>query len=89
MSVHPINKRYIYKDGHLIDTKHNLKNKVGKNVYIYDSENDELLEIPSEDLNIYIAGLPKDTRHWIEMTDIPIVRKAVVILMPRSKYALF
>lgn len=82
-----INKRYKYIDGYLIDTKYSLKTRVDSYIYIYDSEKDILFKLKAEEINNYIDSLSPDTRHWLQILDIKLIKEKVLGLMPRLRYA--
>ncbi|MFC1620967.1 hypothetical protein ACFL2G_01555 [Candidatus Omnitrophota bacterium] len=83
-----LNKRHRYMNGFLIDTKYDLKIAIGDYINVYDSEKDILFRLASGDINNYIASLPPDNRHWIQLLDIKLVKDAALKLMPRLKYGL-
>ena len=86
-----INKRHVYEDGYLIDTKYNTKAEVNDYINVYDSGNDRLLTLNVEEINSYIDSLPPENRHWIMLSDNRLIRFArtlVLKLMPRLEYAL-
>lgn len=88
LEVLPINKRFRYEDGFLIDTKHNIKAEISDHIYVYDSENDVFFRLAAKDINKYIGSLPLDIRHWIQLVDVPLIRNLSLKLMPRLRYAL-
>ncbi len=88
LKISTINKRFIYSDSKLIDTKYNTSYNVKNFIYVYDSLNNKVLKIEKEDINKYIASLPKDNRHWIQLLDKDsFITKVVLYLMPRLQYA--
>jgi len=84
----PINKRFRYADGYLIDTKYNSRTKVDGYINVYDSEKAELFRVSAESINDYIESLPYDRRHWVQFLDNRYVKEAVLKLMPRLRYAI-
>jgi hypothetical protein len=86
--VTPINKRFVYKEGKLFDMKYGTARSVDGYINVYDSEKGVLIKVGAGDINAYIASLPADRRHWIELVDVPIARDMALRLMPRLKYAL-
>jgi hypothetical protein len=85
-----INKRHVYEDGYLIDTKNNTKAEVNDYINVYDSENDRLFTLNVVEINSYIDSLPPENRHWIMLSDnrlISFVKTLVIKLMPRLEYA--
>ena len=86
-----INKRHVYEDGYLIDTKYNTKAEVNDYINVYDSVNDRLFTLNVEEINSYIDSLPPENRHWIMLSDnrlVSFVKNIVIKLMPRLEYAL-
>jgi len=84
----PINKRLKYIDGYILDVKYGTKRRVDDHINIYDSEKDVFFKLRAGDINKYIDSLPLDNRHWIQFVNTPLVRNAIVKLMPRLKYLL-
>jgi len=89
ISVATINKRHVYEDGYLVDTKYNTKAEVNDYINVYDSDNDRLFTLNVVEINSYIDSLPPENRHWIQLLpkDNYLVR-IVLFLMPRLEYAL-
>ena len=88
ISAVTINKRHVYEDGYLIDTKNNSKAEVNDYINVYDSENDRLFTLNVEEINSYIDSLTPENRHWIQLLSKDnYLRKIVLFLMPRLKYA--
>lgn len=85
--VWPLNRRFVYRSGALIDTKHGFAQPVGRAITVYDSEKDVVREIPAGAINAYIATLPKDIRHWSQLIRYPWIDRAALRLMPRLRYA--
>ena len=83
----PINKRFTFKSGQLVDRKYSLSYQVEKEIVVYDSELDKVMKISSSNINNYIAGLAEDKRHWIQMINNEYLEGLIVNLMPRLKYA--
>lgn len=84
----PINKRYKYADGYLIDTKYDRRTKVDDYINVYDSENDSLFRVQAGDISRFIESLPSDHRHWVQLLDVKFLKNLVTTLMPRLKYAI-
>jgi hypothetical protein len=88
ISVEPINKRHVYENGYMVDTKNNTKAEVNDYINVYDSENDRLFTLNVEEINSYIDSLTPENRHWIQLLSKDnYLRKIVLFLMPRLKYA--
>ncbi len=88
LSIRPINGRFNYSDGYIIDTKYGDSLEVKDSILVYDSEKNSLFRLKKEGINDYIASLPPDIRHWTQLPAFEPLRKAAVLLMPRLKYAL-
>jgi len=88
MPVDTINKHFVYDNGYLVDTKYGQKTKVNDYINVYDSEKDRLLRVGADDINNYIALLPPDNRHWVQLIKAGFMKDIAVRLMPRLKYAL-
>jgi len=73
----PLNKRYVYKDGYLIDNKYGRQDKVVDHINVYDCGKNALLKIPADGINYYIESLPSYKRHWLQGLNIPLVRKMI------------
>jgi hypothetical protein len=87
-NVFPINKRFFMDDDILMDRKFKTKIKIGESIYVYNSSNDNIIQIPKEKINDYISDLPLDTRHWVQLlNNNKFIGKIVIYLMPRVKYA--
>lgn len=84
----PINKRFVYKNGYLIDRKFDTRRKVDEYINVYDSECDKLLIVQADSINAYIDSLPPDIRHWIQLVEVPFIRNLSLKLMPRLRHAL-
>ncbi|MCM8790629.1 MAG: hypothetical protein NC938_02905 [Candidatus Omnitrophica bacterium] len=84
----PINKRFRYANNLLTDPKNDVAVKVREYINVYDSENDIFFKLYAKDINSYIASLPYDKRHWVELVDSSLLRDMIKWLMPRLKYEL-
>ena len=87
ISVEPINKRHVYENGYMVDTKNNTKAEVYDYINVYDSEADKLITVSSDMLNEYIENIPDEKRHWVQMINNETINDAILKLMPRLKYA--
>ena len=87
LSAGVLNKRLVYENGAIIDKKYNNKYPVGDTVMVYDSEADQLLSIPAQDLEGYINKLSDDNRHWVQLIKNEHLNGLIQKLMPRLKYA--
>lgn len=85
-TIQPINRRYRVENGVLIDNKYGDRIDLGKNVFIYNAETNSLTRISIIDLPGHLAGLPKDTRHWLQLLKGNWLRSWVLFLMPRLEY---
>ena len=82
-----LNKRFIVKEGLLVDQKYQNIITIGPVVNIYDSESDKLITVTSDMLNQYIGNIPDEERHWVQMIKNEKINDAILKLMPRLKYA--
>lgn len=87
-SLSPINRRFMFADSHVVDTKYGRSYKTDGCIIVYDSERDSVLKIDEKDINRYIESLPKDIRHWTQLPGFEFLREWVVRLAPRLEYAL-
>lgn len=83
----PINKRFVYRDGYMVDLKYDERKPVKDYIYVYDSERDMLIKVVKDDINKFIANLPDDNRHWIQFLDQGPLKTLLVKIMPRLSYA--
>ena len=81
-----LNKRLVWKDGFLIDKKYKYKYRIGDSINVYDSKNDEFINIASHNINRYIQNLPDDKRHWIQFVENEQFKTLLLNLSPRIKY---
>lgn len=86
--VRPINRRFYYEDGFLVDVKYGETIQVNGYINVYDSISDSLFMVKAEDINSYIDSLPHDNRNWAQLLNIGAVKRIAVGLMPRLEYAL-
>ncbi len=82
----PLNSRYKYSDGRLVDTKHGTSTKVDAFINVYDSENDIFFTVQADQINRYIESLPRDDRHWIQLINVKWLRSLVTLLAPKLSY---
>ena len=88
-NVSPLNRRFIYDGDMISDTKFGDQYVVDEFIYVYDSENDELITVFKEDIYDYLRNLPIDFRHWIQFLDKDNwISRVVLRLMPRLDYIL-
>ncbi|MFA7239953.1 MAG: hypothetical protein WC091_07555 [Sulfuricellaceae bacterium] len=84
--ISSLNHNYRWENGMVKDIKYGNTFQVGNEISIYDSTNNKLLKIPSAELNIYIANLPPENRHWIQLVRQGWLKDAIIYLMPRLAY---
>ena len=87
IEVLALNKRFIVKEGLLVNKKYQNIMTIGSAVNIYDSEADKLITVSSGMLNEYIENLPDEKRHWVQMINNEAMNDTILKLMPRLKYA--
>ncbi len=83
-----INKRFRYLNGYLTDTKYNKQIYVGDSINIYNSEENMLFKLKTDEVNSFLEALPVDNRHWIQIIHPRFLKNMIEYLMPRLKYAL-
>jgi hypothetical protein len=83
----PLNRRYKFEGGSLVDTKYGVGYPVGDTIVVYDSEKDALTRIKRGDIAAFIRSLPHDVRHWIQLVVDKRMEKAILYFMPYLKYA--
>lgn len=84
--AYPLNRRFVYADGYMTDTKYGTREEVRGAIQVYDSENNRFFALKADDINAYIGSLPVDDRHWIQMRGFRKVKDLAVGLMPRLQY---
>jgi hypothetical protein len=82
-----LNKRFIVKEGLLVDQKYQNIITIGSAVNIYESDVDKLITVKSDMLNQYIGNIHDEERHWVQMIKNETINDAILKLMPRLKYA--
>ena len=82
-----LNKRFIVKEGLLVNKKYQNIMTIGSAVNIYDSESDKLITVSSDMLGQYISNLSDEKRHWAQMINNETVNDTILKLMPQLKYA--
>lgn len=85
-TVSSLNHRYRWENGVVRDIKYGNTFQVGNEISIYDSAKNKLLKIPGSELNAYIANLPPENRHWIQLVRQGWIKDAIIYLMPRLEY---
>jgi hypothetical protein len=88
IAASPINRRFKYENGYLVDTKYNSSVHVDDHINVYDSEKNEFFTVDADYINGYIDTLPLDKRHWVQMIGSARIKEAVLKLMPRLRYAI-
>lgn len=86
--VSPINRRFKFENSLLIDTKYDSKFRVNEYINVYDSDENVFFQLKPEEINAYIASMPYDLRHWVQLEQMDFARNIVLRLMPRLKYAM-
>ncbi|MBF0233853.1 MAG: hypothetical protein HQK65_12565 [Desulfamplus sp.] len=88
VSAISLNKRFFWDNGRLINKKMDSSIQLQGEIAIYDSERDKFFMLPGgSKLNDYIAELPDDKRHWLQLINNQRVNSLITTLMPRLKYA--
>ena len=56
-------------------------------ISVYDAQNNQLIRIPSAQINSYIDALPLERRHWVQLIASQVwIKNIVLYLMPRLDY---
>lgn len=84
--IRPITRRHQVQGAELVDRKYGERIPLPPVVAIYDAERNTLTRIPLAELNHYLAALPPDIRHWVQLLDAGWLRDMLLTLMPRLKY---
>ncbi|MBI5145278.1 MAG: hypothetical protein HZA27_03725, partial [Candidatus Omnitrophica bacterium] len=84
----PFNRRHKYEDGYLFDLKYKKKIKINRVIKIYDSQKDLFFDLDSKEINSYIAGLPVEYRHWLQVVKLNFLTNLIIKYFPRLEYAL-
>jgi hypothetical protein len=74
------------KNGFIVDTKFKVKYTLFDKVYIYDSDNNSVLEIKRSDVHELIQQQPNVLRHWSQLARDTWIQEVVVWLSPRLNY---
>ncbi len=88
VSIHSLTKFHKWRDGVLSDRKFGDQIDLFGTVTIYDSSRNTITRLPVNDLNDYLASLPTEKRHWIQLIEDGPFQKLVIFLMPRLKNSL-
>ena len=81
-----IDKFHKWDNGLLLNNKYNTTYSTGNYIYIYDSVLNQLIKLPSQEINNYIKQLPQTKRHWVQMIDNENINALILKLMPRLQY---
>ncbi|MCP3872430.1 MAG: hypothetical protein GY699_04645, partial [Desulfobacteraceae bacterium] len=86
-SISPLNRRFRYSNDEIVDTKFGHKFETNDYIYVYDSKKNDVLKLPKNEIQRFIADLPKSNRHWAQLLkEDNIFFNMVISLMPRLKY---
>jgi len=78
---------YVYFDGKfLIDPKFGERVEITRNTYLYNSVEDRLVGVSSDELRDILAKRPPEIRHWIQLIGNGSIRSAILQLSPRLDY---
>lgn len=84
--VQPLTQYHYFQNGQLFDRKFGDQIELTSEVLIFDVSKNELLKLPSSEVNGYISSRPKIIRHWTQMIAFEPLRKIVLNLQPNLKY---
>jgi hypothetical protein len=85
-AVVAINHRYYINGNLLIDRKSGISTQLQPDVVVYDAETNAVMHLSVNQLAVYLAKLPAENRHWIQLIGDGWVRHAMLMLMPRLQY---
>jgi hypothetical protein len=85
-AVVAINHRYYINGNLLIDRKSGISTQLKPDVVVYDAETNAVMHLSVNQLAVYLAKLPSENRHWIQLIGDGWVRHAMLMLMPRLQY---
>ena len=78
---------YLYIDkGFLVDPKFDIKYPLTHKVYIYDSIQNSVNEIPLSSLPLLLSQRPKEIQHWVQLAKGTWIESGIIALSPRLVY---
>lgn len=78
---------YVYFDGkHLVDPKFGERVTITGDVYLYQSEKNQLIRVSPGDLPDILDKRPPEIRHWIQLIGDGPIRSAILKFSPRLVY---
>lgn len=87
LNIKTLNSAWDFDGRMLIDKKYNhRKYEIENEIIVYDSFNDELINIPNHQIETYINSLPKSKRHWIQLISNTWVQDILNQYFPRFNY---
>jgi len=87
VSAMAINPNLKIIDGKYADIKEKKKYDIPDTFDIYDLDKHQYVQLKRNKINDYIANLAKPKRHWIQAIENRTIKKWILQLMPRLKYA--
>lgn len=85
-NILPLNSYVYLKDQRLIDDKSLVKIAVKKDLYLYKSGSDQLINISPEQLPEILANRPREIRHWVQFFKDTWIETAITRLSPRLSF---
>ncbi len=87
LKIKILNHVYFYKDGFIIKKEGGEKIKIGKYIYVYFLDTNQLKKVKREDINSLIEKSRHSYRHWSQTLDSSSSIKSIAYkLMPSLKY---
>ncbi|MGE5415532.1 MAG: hypothetical protein ACM3UZ_01975 [Acidobacteriota bacterium] len=82
----PLNQNCKVVGNDIVDTKYNTSYQIEDYVYVYDSRTDKLVKFNKSNLEKYIASLPSENRHLIQLLGPGVIRDTLLKAVPRLQY---
>ena len=73
----------------IIDQKFGGKIELGANIFLYDSNTNNLKKIDYKNLTEIINNTKLEKRHWLQLLRIPFIEKIVLYLNPNLQYLFY
>lgn len=90
LKIKTLNRSFNFDGEYLNDKKFlNRRFLVDKNIYVYNTNSNQLSLIDKNIIQDYISGLQKHNRHWIQLVEINIVRKMISKYFPNLNYLFY
>lgn len=87
LRLESFNRRLAFENGQLVDRKYGNAVAVGDGIWLYDSDRNVLEYVKAADIAQKLTTLPDETRHWTQMLPDGWLRRELLRLVPRLKFA--